>query len=388
MQSQQVVIVGAGIVGLSTAYALLRQGVKHVTVLDQAVVDHVRGTSHGLSRLLRFEYGPDVLYSQMVQLSLERWRKMEQIARRVLYTRTGLLALGNEHDNVTRPSYHAMRELGLPIKRLSRVECTQRYPQFDTDMYDLFTYSVDAGLLHASMCLHTLKELILDLGGNVIENHRITRIKHDKALRLALHTGEELLADRVVVAAGPWIHRVLGDLNLPVRLTRQYVLYFANLALNNYKVQTFPAFMADDLYGFPIYSTCAGSGPCWFKGASHSFGVPVDPEGIPPIDELVIAQVARKLCDLLPDLRRATLAHVDSCMYDVSPDEDFILDRVPGDERIVFATGLTGHGFKFGPLLGELLSSLVLDREPPVPMQRFRLARFAHTGQMQAVSVA
>jgi monomeric sarcosine oxidase len=388
VQSQQVVIVGAGIVGLSTAYALLRQGVKHVTVLDQAVVDHVRGTSRGLSRLLRFEYGSDIFYSRMVQLSLERWRKMEQVACRMLYTRTGLLALGYEHDNVTRPSYHVMRELGLSINRLSRAECAQRYPQFATDTYDTFTYSVDAGLLHASVCLHTLKELILDLGGVIIENHRISRIKHDKALRIVLHSGEELLADRVVVAAGPWIHYLLGDLHLPVRLTRQYVLYFANLSLNKYKVQTFPAFMADDLYGFPIYSTCTGSGPGWFKGASHSFGVPVDPEGIPPIDELVIAQVARRLCDLLPDLRRAKLAHVDSCMYDVSPDEDFILDHVPGDERIVFATGLTGHGFKFGPVLGELLSSLVLGEQPPVPMQRFRLARFAHTDQMQAVSVA
>src|SRR5438132_6572231 len=109
VRQQQVVIVGAGIVGLSTAYALLAQGVKHVTVLEQEAVDHQRATSHGLSRLLRFEYGPDLLYSQMVRASLSRWQRLENISKRTLYTRTGLLVLGRENDNFTQPSYHVMR---------------------------------------------------------------------------------------------------------------------------------------------------------------------------------------------------------------------------------------------------------------------------------------
>ena len=95
---QQVVIIGAGIVGLSTAYALLCQGVKHVTLLEQETVDHRRATSHGISRLLRFEYGPDLFYSQMVRLSLNRWKQLERTSKRTLYTRTGLLVLGMEGD--------------------------------------------------------------------------------------------------------------------------------------------------------------------------------------------------------------------------------------------------------------------------------------------------
>ena len=106
------------------------------------------------------------------------------------------------------------------------------------------------------------------------------------------------------------------------------------------------------------------------------------------VDERVITQVKRKLCDLLPELTRAKLARVDSCMYDVSPDGHFILDYHPDDPHIVLATGLTGHGFKFGPLLGEVLSALVRDTQPIVPMERFRLARFAQRRFQQATSVA
>ena len=127
MQQQRITIVGAGIIGLSTAYALLKQGMKHVTVLEQAAVGHQRGTSCGLSRLLRFEYGSDLFYSEMVQLSLERWHLLEYTLQRRLYTPTGLLVLGNEDDSFTRASYHLLQDLGLPTEPLSRQDCTQHF---------------------------------------------------------------------------------------------------------------------------------------------------------------------------------------------------------------------------------------------------------------------
>jgi len=389
---QRIVIVGAGIVGLSTAYALLKQGMEHVTVLEQEAVDHRRGTSYGMSRLLRFEYGADALYSEMVQLSPKRWRNLERTTKRTLCTRTGLLVLGNEGDNFTQPSHLTLRALGLPTQPLARYECKQRFPQFDLSPYDQFTYNTEAGILHASTCLQTLKASILDLGGKIYEAQRVMHVMHHSPrlpVRLRLQNSEDVLAEHVVLAVGPWVHRLLGQLRLPIRMTRQYLLYFANLPLSSFGLSTFPAFLADELYGFPIHpSICAGYGPGWFKATSHAFGASVDPDEVPPVDERVITQVKRKLYDLLPALTCAKLARVDSCMYDVSPDEHFILDYHPDDPRIVLATGLTGHGFKFGPLLGEVLSALVRDTPPIVPMERFRLARFAQRRFQQATSVA
>ena len=380
MYQQRIVIVGAGIVGLSTAYALLKQGMEHVTVLEQEAVDHRRGTSYGMSRLLRFEYGADALYSEMVQLSPKRWRNLERTTKRTLCTRTGLLVLGNEGDNFTQPSHLTLRALGLPTQPLARYECKQRFPQFDLSPYDQFTYNTEAGILHASTCLQTLKASILDLGGKIYEAQRVMHVMHHSPrlpVRLRLQNSEDVLAEHVVLAVGPWVHRLLGQLRLPIRMTRQYLLYFANLPLSSFGLSTFPAFLADELYGFPIHpSICAGYGPGWFKATSHAFGASVDPDEVPPVDERVITQVKRKLYDLLPALTCAKLARVDSCMYDVSPDENFIVDYHPEDPRIVLATGLTGHGFKFAPLLGEVLSDLVRSTPPIISMERFRLARF------------
>ncbi|HLH62379.1 MAG TPA: FAD-dependent oxidoreductase [Ktedonobacteraceae bacterium] len=373
---RRILIVGAGIIGLSTAYALLTQGMRHVTVLEQEAVDHEGCSSHGFSRLLRFEYGADSFYSRMVDLSLQRWKTLQSKVERTLYTPTGLLSMGTVADNCTYPGYVILRAMGLPTELISETQCRRRFPQFSTRGYDIFTYNSEAGILHASTCLRTLKDLILDLGGEVREFCHVSHLWSEggyRPVRLELSSGDELVADRVVLATGGWVHTLLPHLRLPVRITRQYLLFFSVESPSLYSAGAFPAFIVDDLYGFPIHEGCNG----WIKASSHSFGKTVHPDEISPPDEQMIAQITDKLCKLLPDLRHARLASVASCMYDVTPDENFILDRVPGDPRIIFATGMSGHAFKFGILLGELLASMVCDREPVVPLERFRLGRFA-----------
>lgn len=392
MQHANVAIIGAGIVGLATAYALLRADIKNIYVLEQYTVDHARATSRGPSRLLRFEYGADTLYPRMVQQSLQAWRRLERHSRTTLYTRTGVLVLGQEADNYILPAYHVLQEQGFPIDLLSEDDCHMLFPQFNTQGYDCFTYNVDAGLLHASTCLQTLKQLILDMGGKIISNCRVEHIVNENTrlpIRLLLENGHELLAERVALTTGPWIQHMLGDLRLPITTTRQYVLYFTNVPSTAFGLHTFPAFIADDLYGFPLHTTSTrGYSPAWLKATSHAFGTPIDPDMLPSIDQSTITHIAHKVRDLLPALQDARLAHIDTCMYDVSPDEDFILDYHPSDSRIVFATGLTGHGFKFGPLLGEILGALLYQQAPSIPLERFRLARFSAFPFKHASSVA
>ncbi len=390
MRPQRVVIIGAGIVGLSTAYALLSQGIKQVIILEQESVDHSRSTSHGSSRLLRFEYGSDAFYSEMVGLSINRWQHLEHITKRTLCTPTGVLAIGTEGDSFTQASYRVLRELDLPIERFNKQECNHRFPQFAVRGTDYITYNETAAILHASTCLQTLKDLILDLGGTIFEYSRVSRILHDnqpRPIRIYTSTGNDFTAERVVIATGPWFHHLLADIDLPISLTRQYLLYFAGLPLSTFGLNTFPAFMAHDLYGFPIhYSASHKYRSFWLKAATHTFGPPADPENTHSPDTRVIERVTQQLQDLLPDLAQARLANVDACMYDVTPDEGFILDTLPYDERVVFATGLSGHGFKFGLLIGELLSSLVCNTPPPVQLERFRLARFVPWQQTASVA--
>ncbi len=379
MHQPHIVIIGAGIVGLSTAYALLKQGIRRVTVLEQAQVNHQRGASYGPSRLLRHEYGSDRLYTEMVHLSLKRWKNLERETHKTLYAPTGVLTLGREDDGSTNTSYYMLRELGFTPEWLTPQECRRRFPQFRTQGYTMLTYNANAGLLHASRCMQTLRGRILDLGGTILENSRIVRIIHDSRnnpVHLLLKDSGEIAAEKVILATGPWVHHLLGEMRLPVRLTRQYSLYFANLSPEIFGVGVFPAFMANDLYGFPILPIGTTSGPPLLKAASHRFGMATEPDEEPVIDEEVIRREKEALSDLIPALQKAKLTRIVSCIYDISPDETFILDHLPDDPRIIFATGLSGHGFKFGLLLGEMLSNLVCEREPVVPLERFRLARF------------
>lgn len=387
MQQQRIIIVGGGLIGLATAYHLLRSGNEQVILLEQATIDHDQASSHGISRLLRFEYGNDVFYSQMVQLSLQRWRQFEQVTNSKLYTPSGVLTMGSQQDTFAQTSYHALRTLGHTTEQLTHSECARRFPQFATQNFDFITFNRNAGILHASSCLQALRQSIIALGGTILEHTGVTHIEHEQRqepLRLHTTTNTVITADRVAIAAGPWVHNLLGALGLPVRLTRQYLLYFSQLATERYNIYHFPAFIADDLYGFPVHST-GNAGPLYLKAASHTFGAPAEPDEIAAIDEEVIKGVTQRLYTLLPELAYAMLAKIEAYIYDVSSDEDFILDYMPQDHRIVFATGLTGHAFKFGLLLGEMITDLLRETPPIIPLDRFRLQRFTQPWRTSSV---
>ena len=181
--SQRIIIIGAGVIGLSTAYALLKQGKQGVTLLEQATVDHAGGTSHGFSRLLRFEYGADALYSSMVQLSLERWKQLERMSQRALYTPTGVLLVGSSADKFTYASYKVAQEMGLPVQYLTEKQCNRRFPQFATGASDAIIYNAEGGILRASTCLQTLRDLVLAMGGEIVETIRVTRVVYGNAHR-------------------------------------------------------------------------------------------------------------------------------------------------------------------------------------------------------------
>ncbi len=393
MHQLHTTIIGAGIIGLSTAYALLQQGIK-VTLIEQAHINHKHSSSRGLSRLLRFEYGKDRFYTQMVHASLQRWRTLESTSKQELFTPTGLLSLGTDNDPDVQASYDILRSLGYTPQKLSQHECQQHYPQFQIDQYQYtnIVYNPYAGILHASTCLHTLRHLILSLGGEIREHQRVIAIDRAQGthpLRLQLQSGEVLSTDRCVIAAGPWVHSLLQNLHLPVHLTRQYLLYFSHLPEDLFALPFFPCFMAEDLYGFPLHhSYNHGQGPHWLKIASHAFGSDTTPTEAAVVDQHVIAQVLEHIYRLLPTLHNAQLASIEPCIYDVTPDEDFILDYAPGDRSIIIASGMSGHAFKFGPLLGEMISNLVTEQPSSIPLDRFSLNRFSLTHHQHTNSIA
>jgi monomeric sarcosine oxidase len=371
MAVRTVLVVGGGVMGLAAGCALAERGA-HVTVLERFAVAHAAGSSHGLTRAIRHEYGREAIYTEMVARSLPLWRAMEEASGRTLYTETGILTLGQENDGHTLPGLATMRAAGLPVVRLSTAECAQRFPQFSTAGYDAITYNPVGGMLHASKCLFTMADRLRALGGELREGAAVTRVEAlGDGARATLAGGEALMADRVIVAVGPWIHDLMPDLRLPIRPTHQQVMYLGGLPATRFGVVAFPVFLAQmDFYGFPL------SGDGWFKVATHTFGATQDPNAPQGVIAAEVERVRAWVRRTIPEAGDAPLVATDTCMYDLAPDEDFILDRHPASPQIIVASGFSGHGFKFGPLIGELLAALALDGEPQVPLDRFRLERF------------
>ena len=373
MAQRRMVVVGGGVMGLATGCALAAQPDVAVTVLERFQVGHDWASSHGLTRAIRHEYGDAALYTEMVARSLPLWDELARETGRTLYTETGVLTLGHADDGHTLPGLDVMRAQGLPAERLTGDACRARFPQFRPDDYDAITWNPTGGMLHASECLAALAERLQARGGVLREGARVTRVEpQGDGGRVTLADGAEITADRVVVTAGPWVHDVLPGLRLPVRPTRQQVCYFGDLPRPElFAPERFPVFLVGmNQYGFPL------QGPGWFKIGLHTFGETANPNAGYEADEAQVEAVRDFLRRVIPDAAAGRLALVDRCMYDVTPDEDFILDAHPGGAGVILGSGFSGHGFKFGVLIGEVLAALALGEAPSVPMERFRLSRF------------
>lgn len=370
MARPRAIVVGAGVMGLSAGCALAGAGAD-VTVLERYTVAHDWASSHGLTRAIRHEYGAAAIYTEMVARSLPLWEELARETDRRLYSETGVLTLGQPDDGHTLSGCEVMRAAGLPIERLTPTECAARFPQFRPDDYGAITYNPRGGMLYASECCHALADRLRACSGELREGVRVTRVEPRGAGgAVTLADGSEVVADAVVVTVGPWIHDLLAELRLPVRSTRQQVAYLRGVPADAFSIGAFPVFLVGmQYYGFPLVGEL-------FKVGLHDFGATVNPnDGYPPSMEEVEA-VRAFLRRVIPAAAEAELVAVDRCMYDVSPDEDFILDRHPGGSGVIIGSGFSGHGFKFGVLVGELLASLALGTEPALPVDRFRLSRF------------
>ena len=373
MARQRMVVVGGGVMGLAAGCALAERPDVAVTVLERFQVGHDWASSHGLTRAIRYEYGDAAIYTEMVARSLPLWADLARETGRTLYTETGVLTLGHSDDGHTLPGLEVMRAQGLPAERLAGDACRARFPQFQPDDYDAITWNPTGGMLHASECLAALTQRLRARGGDVREGAQVTRVEPEgDGGRVTLADGSAISADRVIVTAGPWVQDVLPGLHLPVRPTRQQVCYFGDLPQPElFAPERFPVFLVGmNQYGFPL------QGPGWFKIGLHAFGETADPNAGYEADEAQVEAVRDFLRRVIPGAAEGRLALVDRCMYDVTPDEDFILDAHPGGAGVIIGSGFSGHGFKFGVLIGQVLAALALGEEPSVPMERFGLSRF------------
>ncbi|MET1000351.1 MAG: FAD-dependent oxidoreductase [Acidimicrobiia bacterium] len=346
-----VVVVGAGLLGLATAWAL--RGRREVLVLEQATIGHARGGSHGPSRVFRFGYA-DALYVRLAQLALPRWRALEAETGTPLLDVTGQLTFGAGAEPVAA----ALSEAGAPAQRLSAAEVVAAFPMFAGHGPAL--YEPGSGVIAAAA---TLAALCTAATCDVREECAVTAIIDGEPVRVETLAGA-ISANVVVLTAGPWTGALCPDL-VPAgtNATREHVAYLQpKAALEPHPI--FVDFSDPAVYGLPT------PGSDLYKIALHHGGEVIDPQAPadpPPARAVAALEAAARAW--LPAYEPVAV-EVDTCIYDNTPNEDFVLHRAG---NVVVGAGTSGHGFKFGPLLGELLASLVTGTEPSTPLERFAL---------------
>ncbi len=367
-------ILGAGAMGAATAYHLARRG-EPVLLVEQFALGHDRGSSHGAARIIRHSYA-DLRYASRMPQAYQVWRELEAEAGMPLHVRTGGVSLCPPGVDYVARVTKCLAAVGVPHRRMTGLELRRRIPAFDVPDDTDVVFEPDAGMLSAARAVAVQVELARELGGSrtrVIEQTKIERIDLD-ADRPTLISGESrIVAERLIVTAGAWTGRLLPDLGVPLRPTRQQVLYLGPTDAPEFAVGRLPVFIlmgageGQEFYGMP---DPVGS---LVKVARHG-GPDVDPDSVSrTIDPAYRSQVRDILRGLLPGLADAPIAREEVCLYTEAPDENFLVGPLPERSDVIVASPCSGHGFKFSCLIGRILADLATRGETDLDVACWRL---------------
>lgn len=370
-----VVVVGGGVMGMATAYSLLKRGVRKVAVLERHTVGHDRAASTDKTKAIRYEYANSEQYSLMVGRAIELWRDLEAQTRGDLYVNCGVACWGRGEAPYTRSSFRTLSRLGLPIREVSPEELCTIYPQFSLADISYATVNPEGGFLRASRCVSAFAKMVRAGGGDIYEGYHVTGLSQlGQTVTIRVEGGESIVASRVVLATGAWAASLLPTLGLTLPLTanKQQVMYMSGLS-ESFAPGPFPVFLNldHDFYGFPLDENGLLKVSIHFPGPLIDPNVPHAPDKA--ADDLLLSLVET----YIPQAAKGKIELSRVCMYAMTPDEDFILDRLPGYDNVTVAAGFSGHGFKFGPVIGELMAALALGEEPEFSLDPFVLSRFA-----------
>lgn len=388
MPSCDVLVVGLGAMGSATIYHLAQAGVKVIGV-DQFSPPHNRGSTHGDTRLTRQAIGEGVAYVPLVQRSHQLWRQLEEATGARLLHQTGGLIMAaasrttGQHgtDDFVAATVEAARTHGIDHEVLDTDEVRRRFPAFRLDEPHRVYYEPGAGYVLAEQAVRAQLREARRLGATIKTGERVRTAKY-AAGHVELATDRDVyLADTVVLAVGPWIGQFLepGLANL-FTVYRQVLHWYAiGESAAEFAPGRFPVFIwefgagADDMfYGFPAINGARGG----LKVATESYARPTSPDTaqryIGPVERGRMH--ARCLTGRMPWITNRSLRAA-ACLYTVTRDFGFVVDRHPEHRNVIIVSPCSGHGFKHSAAIGEAVAHLATQRDTGVDLTPFSLAR-------------
>ena len=367
-----VVVVGAGVVGLAAAWHLLRLGCRPLALVEQFRLGHTRGSSHGGVRMTRSTYANAEYAALMQHVHAEEWPRLERDAGATLVRWGDVLFFGPDRRSLAGYAA-AVRAAGVDVERLTVADARRAFPslRFADDAEILRDRT--GGVIAAGETLRALHRLVVRGGGEVREETRVLEIDRGAdPIRVVSDRGM-LLAERVVIASGPWLRELVPAVRSEVTVVPQVVEYF-RLGVPASSIPGWVHFGGED--SGVTYALAEVDRDALKAGLHVTRGADAHPDAVEPpppgaTDPLRVVLERVLATPILESLG------VERCLYTTTPTEEFVIDHWPGDSRVAFASACSGHGFKFAPLTGRILAELVIHGRADLPSGRHSASLFA-----------
>lgn len=368
------IVIGTGGIGSATLFHLARRGAR-VLGIDQFPVAHDKGSSHGDTRAIRLVYFEHPDYVPLLQRAFVLWDELNELSDTPLFHKTGILQAGPPDGDVLKGLMAAARTHQLPMERLSPAQVTDRFDGFKIDAADAAIFDPNGGILRVEDCIETHARLA-EAHGALLSTGETLQHWFPEHHKLTVVTDQgRYVADRLVLTAGAWAPQLLPGLAPHLHLRRKSLFWFENED-PCYTLQAgCPVFLFEQgmhtFYGFPALDDKG------IKIADHAGGNPLDsPAHLDSrVDPAELEAVSLALRRNLPRTGHQLNRHT-TCMYTMSEDGHFIVGDHPHVPGVSLVAGLSGHGFKFASVLGEVMADLALEGSTLHPIEFLSPARF------------
>ncbi len=384
MDVHPVVVVGLGAMGSAACASLAARGAP-VIGLDRFSPPHDMGSTHGGSRVIRRAYFEHPDYVPLLRRAFRGWNELESRTGLACFHRVGVLLIGGAESDVLRGSRQSADRYDIPVRHLDPDALAVAFPQFSLPetMYGLL--EPGAGFLVPENGVQGHLEIARRYGADLRYGTRVLGLEADDQGGVVRIENGEIRAARIVVTVGAWVDHLLPSLRSRVEFAPQlkHIVWFLPRDVAACSAGRMPAWVMDDggacgdglYYGVPAWP--GQIGPAGVKVGFHGPGAPVDPDnGDRGPDAAVVTRFERDVHGFLPDVLDGPSAAA-TCLYTMSPDRHFVIDRLPGSSAVVFAAGFSGHGYKFAPVVGELLADLALQGHSNIEAGFLSLDRFS-----------
>ncbi|PHS00002.1 MAG: N-methyl-L-tryptophan oxidase [Blastopirellula sp.] len=375
MTHYDVIVIGAGGVGSAALYHGAAQGLK-ILGIDRFSPPHNHGSSHGQTRIIRMAYFEHPDYVPLLKQAYAGWKHLEQLSGQQLYHEVGLLEVGPVDGIVIPGVLRSSKEHDLPLDQFTTHEAQRQFPGFDFPENHTVLFEQQAGYLMVEDCIASYLAAAQQQGAKLNCEESLVSWKPHQGEVEVVTDKQTYRCSKLIITTGAWTSSFTGNCQLPLTLLRKHLYWYRSDSKNYLASQGCPVFFYEDqgrfFYGFPELQPGTG-----VKVSEHSGGDPLsDPSVLDPSqnqeDRLAVEAFLKKS---LPQVSRDLVQHA-ACMYTMTPDENFIVDVHPECADVVLAAGLSGHGFKFASVLGQMLIELSATGNTSLPIDFLSIKRF------------